>query len=96
MPFERYADYGAWGRLSLIDRHSNATFSAGTPATTQMAVQYGTGPMVWIINTLPPGLSLSAGGLWSGTSTASSTPVVITVTDNCGESSSKAFTVVVA
>lgn len=71
------------------------TFIAGTPAATQMAAQYGTGPMTWSISALPPGLSLSASGLWSGTPTASSTPVVVTVTDIYGSSSSKAFTVVV-
>lgn len=72
------------------------TFTAGVAATTQMESQYGTGPMVWSIDTLPAGLSLSSSGLWSGTPTAGSTAVVITVEDVYGETGSKAFNVVVA
>ncbi len=72
-------------------------FTIGMPATTQMAALYGTGPFAWSIDTLPPSLSLSGSGLWSGTpGSGSSTDVVITVTDAYGESSSRAYTVVVS
>lgn len=72
------------------------TFIAGTPATTQMTAQYGGSTLGWTIDTLPPGLSMNASGLWSGTGSASSTPVVITVTDEFGESSSRNYTITVA
>jgi hypothetical protein len=76
---------------------SNASlaFAAGNPATTQMAALYGGAELTWSIDVLPPGLSLSPGGLWSGTPTAGSTPVVVTVVDEFGESGSRAYTVVV-
>lgn len=71
------------------------TFTAGNPATTQMAALYGGAELTWTIDVLPPGLSLSPSGLWSGTPTAGSTQVVITVTDEFGESGSRVYTVVV-
>ena len=75
---------------------SSLAFSVGTPATTQMASQYGTGPMLWSADTTPPGLSLSATGKWTGTATTPGTYVVtVTVTDIYGESSTRTFTVVV-
>lgn len=75
---------------------ASLAFTVGNPATAEMARQYGWGPFTWSITALPPGLSLSAAGAWSGTpTTAGSTAATITVTDSYGEASSKAFNVVV-
>ena len=75
---------------------SSLAFSLGNPATTQMASQYGGGPLVWSIDVLPPGLAMSSTGLWSGTPTeAGSIEVHISCTDVYGETDTKTFTVVV-
>lgn len=75
---------------------SSLNFTTGDPATTQMAALYGGLELAWSIDTLPPGLSMDATGLWSGTpTTAGSTDVVITVEDEFGEIGTRSFTVVV-
>ncbi len=60
---------------------------ANTPYSGQLQVTGGTGPYSFVINSgaLPPGMSLSAGGLLSGTPTATGNySVVILVTDANG------------
>lgn len=72
------------------------SFVVGTPATTQMAVQYGGAPFAWSADVLPAGLTLSASGLWGGTPTASgTTTVVVTCTDTFGEVATRTYTVTV-
>lgn len=72
------------------------SFTFGNPATTQMAVQYGGAPFTWSADALPPGLSLSASGQWGGIPTAAgTTAVTVTVVDDFGESSSRAYSVTV-
>lgn len=76
--------------------NASLTFTVGVPATTQMTSQYGHAPIVWTIDALPAGLSMSTTGLWSGTpTTPGSTSVVVTATDAYSEVGTKAFTVVV-
>jgi type II secretory pathway pseudopilin PulG len=60
----------------------------------QLSVSGGAGPYTWNAgSTLPPGLSLSATGLVSGTpSTVNGYPVSVTVTDSQGASRVAAFT----
>lgn len=75
---------------------SALAFVVGTPATTQMAVQYGGAPFAWSADVLPAGLTLSASGLWGGTPTAAgTTTVVVTCTDNFGEVATRTYTVTV-
>lgn len=75
---------------------ASMTFTVGNPATTQMAAQYGGEPFIWSADTLPPGLVLSAAGLWSGTPTAAGSYVVtVTVTDTFGETGARTYTAAV-
>lgn len=54
----------------------------GQPYSVQCNVTGGTPPYTWSATNLPPGLSISADGLISGTPTASGTgDVTLTVTD---------------
>lgn len=71
-------------------------FTVGNPATTQMAAQYGGEPLTWSADVVPPGLSLSASGLWGGMATVPGAyTVAITVTDTFGESGTRTYTVTV-
>lgn len=75
---------------------ASLAFVVGVPAATQMAAQYGGEPFIWSVDVLPPGLSLSASGLWSGSPTAAgSYTVTVTVTDVFGETSARTYTVTV-
>lgn len=72
------------GVLALTPPSSPGT---NTPYSSQLQVTGGTGPYTFAINSgaLPPGMSLSAGGLLNGTpTTAGSFSVVIQVTDANG------------
>ena len=76
---------------------ASLAFTAGMPSTVAMASQYGTGPMAWTADTVPPGLVLAGTGAWSGTPTApGSYSLTVTVTDVYGESSSRSYTAVVS
>lgn len=75
---------------------ASLAFVVGTPAATRMAAQYGGEPFIWSADVLPPGLSLSATGLWGGTpTTAGSYTVAVTVVDVFSESSTRTYTVTV-
>jgi type II secretory pathway pseudopilin PulG len=67
--------------------------SVGGAVSLQLVVTGGTGPFSWAATGLPPGLSLSASGLISGTPTAAgpANPVSITVTDAYGKAASASF-----
>lgn len=70
----------------------------GAASDQQLAVSGGTGPFAFTLTdgTLPAGLSLSSGGVLSGTPTAAgSSTVTVEVTDSYGASSTRTLTLVV-
>jgi hypothetical protein len=69
----------------VITTTSLPAATAGTPYSQQLRTTGGTGPYTWTSGALPAGLTLSAGGLLSGTPTVPGT-YSVTVTAADGES----------
>lgn len=79
---------------------STASLTAGTQAvayTFTMTGTGGTGPYTWTATGVPAGLSLSTGGVLSGTPTVNgSFPIVFTLTDSTPTSVNKTLTLTLA
>ncbi|MBL7258660.1 putative Ig domain-containing protein [Paractinoplanes lichenicola] len=73
------------------------TFYRGTPASAQLEARGGQLPNTWTVSKLPAGLTMTTGGLITGTPTAAGiTPATTTVTDklNRSDTANITFTVV--
>jgi hypothetical protein len=63
---------------------------------TPMAVTGGTAPISWTQTGLPPGMTITSGGIVQGTPTSNgSFPVVVTATDAAGVSATRNYTVTI-
>ena len=73
------------------------SITQGVAFSQQLTASFGTAPVVWsYVGTLPPGISLTSGGLLSGTSTTGGTyPVVIRLTDANGSYAETSVSLVV-
>jgi hypothetical protein len=84
--------------LPVITTTSLTAANAGTAYSATLAASGGTGSYTWSVTpaTLPPGLSLSSGGLISGTPTGGgSGSFTFKVTDSAGVSATQALTLTV-
>ena len=82
-----------------ISTSSLPTAYLGSPYTSTLQVSGGTAPYSWSVSSgsLPPGFSLSAAGLLTGTpSTPGSYTFTVTVTDSTGQQASTAVTCSIA
>ena len=87
------------GALAIATPPALGGGSLNSSYSQALAVSAGAGPFTWTLTTgpLPPGLSLSAAGIISGTPTATGTfPFTATVTDSLGATASRQFTIVIA
>ena len=73
------------------------SITQGVAFSQQLTASFGTAPVVWsYVGTLPPGISLTSGGLLSGTPTTGGTyPVVIRLTDANGSYAETSVSLVV-
>jgi len=75
------------------------SITQGVAFSQQLTASFGTAPVVWsYVGTLPPGISLTSGGLLSGTSTSTTGgtyPVVIRLTDANGSYAETSLSLVV-
>ena len=84
---------GGGGGSVTANNPGNQTGTVGTAVSLQLSATGGTAPYTWTASGLPTGLSISSGGLISGTPSASGTfNVSATATDTTGTKGSTSFT----
>ncbi|ASW54208.1 putative Ig domain-containing protein [Plantactinospora sp. KBS50] len=87
-----FAPGGSGGGVTVTNPGSR-TGTVGTATSLTLSASGGTSPYTWTATGLPSGLSVSSGGVISGTPTAAGTyPVTATATDSTGASGSASFT----
>jgi len=84
---------GTTGGSVTANNPGNQTGTVGTAVSLQLSASGGTAPYTWTATGLPTGLSISSGGLITGTPTAASTfSVTATAKDSTGLTGSTTFT----
>ena len=85
---------GGGGNGSVtVNNPGSQTGTVGTAASLQLSASGGTSPYTWTASGLPTGLSISSGGLISGTPSAAGTfNVSATAKDSTGATGSATFT----
>jgi hypothetical protein len=80
------------GNAPVPNNPGNQTGTVGTPVSLQLSATGGTPPYTWSATGLPAGLSISSGGLISGTpTTAGTSSVTATVRDSASQTGSTSF-----
>ncbi|PPK68778.1 S8 family serine peptidase [Actinokineospora auranticolor] len=81
------------GGTATVTPPGNQTGTVGTPANLTLSATGATGPYRWTATGLPAGLSISTGGVVSGTpTTAGTSNVTVTATPTSGTAGSASFT----
>lgn len=82
------------GSIVVSPASATITHPVGTTATQLMTASGGTAPYTWsVTGSVPPGLSLSSGGQWSGTmTTAGVYTYTVTAVDALGHTGTATFT----
>ena len=84
---------GGTGGSVSVGNPGNQTGTVGTAASLTLSASGGTAPYTWTASGLPTGLSISSGGVISGTPSASgSFSVTVTATDSTSLTGSASFT----
>ncbi|HEX4222203.1 MAG TPA: putative Ig domain-containing protein, partial [Pseudonocardiaceae bacterium] len=80
-----------------VNNPGNRTGTVGTAVSLQLSASGGTAPYTWTASGLPAGLSISSGGLISGTpTTAATSSVTVTAKDSTGATGSASFSWVIS